>query len=244
MRWTRSNPPRRRLRQPLPNRPARATATLLVRQWPLAVPVKTRPCNACVASPREGQPALGYEVSGAARPTTLRTFMDSPREEGELTGYASGFVGARFGGRLEVSGVVDPDDGEDVRLDGSYVAGKFGNWIVTLGAQDRWWGSGWEGSLILSNNARPVPAISLDRAVSEPFETKWLSWLGPWRLYDVHGPHGRRPRGLRHTRCCIGMRISARPLDGLEISVERTAQWCGEGRSCTWDDFRNLFLRQ
>ena len=40
----------------------------------------------------------------------------------------------------------------------------------------------------------------------------------------------------------FGMRISARPLDGLEISVERTAQWCGEGRSCTWDDFWNLFL--
>ena len=38
-----------------------------------------------------------------------------------------------------------------------------------------------------------------------------------------------------------GMRISARPLDGLEISLERTAQLCGEGRSCTWDDFWNMF---
>ena len=38
-----------------------------------------------------------------------------------------------------------------------------------------------------------------------------------------------------------GMRVSARPLDGLEISVERTAQLCGEGRSCTWDDFWNMF---
>jgi hypothetical protein len=38
-----------------------------------------------------------------------------------------------------------------------------------------------------------------------------------------------------------GMRISARPLEGLEISVDRTAQWCGEGRSCTWQDFWNLF---
>jgi hypothetical protein len=39
----------------------------------------------------------------------------------------------------------------------------------------------------------------------------------------------------------FGMRISARPLKGLEISVDRTAQWCGEGRSCTWDDFWNLW---
>jgi hypothetical protein len=37
------------------------------------------------------------------------------------------------------------------------------------------------------------------------------------------------------------MRISARPADGLEISVERTAQLCGEGRSCTLDDWWNMF---
>ncbi len=128
-----------------------------------------------------------------------------------------------------------------MRLDGSYVAGKFGNWIVTLGAQDRWWGSGWEGSLILSNNARPVPAIALDRAVSEPFETKWLSWIGPWRLTTFMGRMEGDREDYDHP-LLYGMRISARPLDGLEISVERTAQWCGEGRSCTWDDFWNLFL--
>jgi hypothetical protein len=133
----------------------------------------------------EGHITLGVELAGAGRPTQLRTFADTPREEGEISVSAAGFVGQRFGGRLEVTAVADPDDGKDFRVDGSYVAGKFGNWIVTLGEQDRWWGSGWEGSLILSNNARP--------------------------------------------------------LQGLEISVERTAQWCGEGRSCTWDDFWNLF---
>ena len=39
----------------------------------------------------------------------------------------------------------------------------------------------------------------------------------------------------------FGVRVSARPLDGLEISLERTAQFCGEGRSCTWSDFWNLW---
>jgi hypothetical protein len=38
-----------------------------------------------------------------------------------------------------------------------------------------------------------------------------------------------------------GMRVSARPADGLEISLERTAQLCGEGRSCTLEDFWNMF---
>ena len=39
----------------------------------------------------------------------------------------------------------------------------------------------------------------------------------------------------------FGFRVSARPLDGLEVSLERTAQWCGEGRSCDWNDFWNLW---
>jgi hypothetical protein len=39
----------------------------------------------------------------------------------------------------------------------------------------------------------------------------------------------------------FGFRVSARPLDGLEVSLERTAQWCGEGRSCSWSDFWNLW---
>jgi len=188
----------------------------------------------------EGHPTLGFEVRAALRPTTLRTFADDPREEGELTGYAAGFFGERFGGRLEVTAVADPDDDKTVRLDGSYLAGKFGNWIVTLGAQERWWGSGWEGSLILSNNARPVPAISLDRAISNPFESKWLSWIGPWRFTTFMGYMDNGRQDYDHP-LLFGMRVSARPLDGLEISLERTAQWCGEGRSCTWDDFWNLF---
>jgi len=188
----------------------------------------------------EGHPTLGVEVRAAARPLVLRTFDDEAREEGELTGYAAGFLGKRWGGRLELTVVADPDDDDVFRPDGSYFAGKFGNWIVTAGAQDRWWGSGWQGSLILSNSARPVPALSLDRAVSDPFESRWLRWIGPWRLTTFMGYMEGDREDYDHP-LLFGMRISARPLDGLEISLERTAQWCGEGRSCNWDDFWNLW---
>jgi len=188
----------------------------------------------------EGNASFGYEVGAAARPTQLRTFADTPREEGEISVYAASFIGERFGGRLQVTGAIDPDDGLPGRLDGSYVAGKFGNWIFTVGQQDRWWGSGWEGSLIMSNNARPVPVFSLDRAVSQPFETPWLSWIGPWRLTTFMGQMEGSRNDYAHP-VFWGMRVSARPLDGLEISLERTAQLCGEGRSCTWNDFWNMF---
>ena len=188
----------------------------------------------------EGRPTLGYELRAAARPSVLRTFDDEPREEGEVTGWTSGFIGQRWGARVELTAVADPDHHDTVRLEGLYFAGKFGNWIVTAGAQDRWWGSGWQGSLILGNSARPVPALALDRAVSDPFESKWLRWIGPWRLSTFMGYMEGDREDFDHP-LLFGMRVSARPLEGLEISVDRTAQWCGEGRSCTWDDFWNLW---
>ncbi len=188
----------------------------------------------------EGRPTLAGEVRAAARPTPLRTFEDTPREEGELSAWISGFAGDRWGGRLELTVVADADDRNTFRYDGSYASGIFGNWIVTLGAQDRWWGSGWEGSLILSNSARPVPAISLDRAVSDPFESRWLGWLGPWRLTTFMGYMEAGREDYNHP-LLFGFRFSARPLDGLEVSIERTAQWCGDGRSCTASDFWNLW---
>jgi hypothetical protein len=121
----------------------------------------------------------------------LRTFADTPREEGELTAWTSGFLGHRWGLRLEVTGVVDPDDDQTVRIDGSYVAGKFGNWIVTLGAQERWWGSGYEGSLILSNNARPVPAIALGSRRLGAVQVEMAQLDRSVASDDLHGTDGR-----------------------------------------------------
>jgi hypothetical protein len=182
------------------------------------------------------------EARGAARPEELRTFWFEPREEYELAAGYAGFFGQRFGGRLEMTVVDSPSDGDNFRLDRSYIAGRLGNWIFTLGAQDRWWGSGWQNSLILSNNARPVPALALDRAESSPFETKWLSWIGPWRLTTFLGyMDDDRGENDYDNPLLFGFRVSARPLNGLEIGLERTAQLCGDGRSCTWDDFWNMW---
>jgi hypothetical protein len=185
--------------------------------------------------------ALEMEARGALRPTSLRTFADEPREEGEFSVAAAGYLGKRFAARLELTAVADPLDDEVLRPDGSYVAGIFGNWIVTAGAVDRWWGSGWDGSLLLSNSARPVPALSIDRAVSEPFESKWLSWIGPWRLTTFMG-YMEGDRDDYDHPLLFGFRASARPWRGLEISLERTAQFCGDGRSCDWEDFWNLWI--
>ena len=113
-----------------------------------------------------------------------------------------------------------------------------GNWMVTAGWQERWWGPGNDASSILSSNVRPRPGVTLQRNLSTPFETKWLSWLGPWNLttFMEHLDDER----VTDDPLLWGFRFGFRPLRGLEINVTRTAMWCGEGRPCDFSTFLDV----
>lgn len=180
---------------------------------------------------------IAAEVAGTTDPWALRSFDDSPREEGEIT-VAVARIGDRFAARLSAGVVASPDDGQEVRLDGSYVAMSLGNWNLSAGYLDRWWGPGWEGSLILSNNSRPVPSIGIDRNEANPFTWPVLRWLGPWRFSTFMGQLEEErdyPEAL-----LFGMRFESRPLRSLQIAASRTAHWCGEGRPCDFSTFGDL----
>jgi hypothetical protein len=178
-------------------------------------------------------------ASGSAEPSPLRTFETTPREEGEAT-LSVDWVGERFAVKLAATIVADPDDGQDLRPDGSYLAASLGNWIVSAGYVDRWWGPGWQGSLILSSNARPLPAIALDRNEPEPFSLPVLRWLGPWRLSTFMGEF-ESDRDFSNA-LLFGLRAEIRPHPTLQVAASRTAQWCGEGRPCGLDTFWDLLV--
>jgi hypothetical protein len=178
-------------------------------------------------------------AAGSAHPTALRRFSSVPREEGELECGVQ-YLGDRFAVRLQATLVADPDDDKDVRFDGSYVATVFGNWTLSAGLVDRWWGPGWEGSLIYGTNQRPIPAITLERNYSDPFETKWLAWIGQWRLTWNMGQLEGERQDYPDTRF-FAMRVTWKPHDRLEVGLSRSAQWCGEGRPCGFGTFWDLF---
>lgn len=185
--------------------------------------------------------------AAAAEPEELRTFLDSPREEGELAVAASAESG-RWSGRLQVTAVADAADGQALRLDGSYGTVRVGNVAVTAGLRDHWWGPGWAGSLILGSNARPMPALSVERVRADPFESRWLRWIGPWRASASVGQgeggstarDGRLP--VRADTRFFAARLSVKPRPWFEVGLSRTAQFCGEGRDCDlgtfWDMLR------
>ena len=182
--------------------------------------------------------SIEWRAAASARPTDLRTFESVPREEGELEG-AYEWLGDRFALRLAATVVADASDGKTWRPDGSYVGMTLGNWMFSAGYLERWWGPGWEGSNILGNNARPFPALGLDRQFTDPFETRWLSWLGPWSVNAFYGVLEGNRQDVDHPHF-LGLRITAKPFNAVEISLVRTAQWCGDDRNCDWDTFWNL----
>ena len=86
-----------------------------------------------------------------------------------------------------MQGVDSDQDSEEFRADDSMIGVVIGNWSIAASTQQRWWGPGWDGSLILGNNARPIPSLVLDRVFTDGFESKWLSWIGPWDLNVMFG---------------------------------------------------------
>ena len=193
---------------------------------------------------RAGTPLLDQtryraRAAASANASRIRSFENTPREDAELSAGMS-WTGERFSADINVTAVDNASDGETLRLDGSQLAMALGNYTLAASTLDRWWGPGWDGSLILSNNARPIPSITFDRNFTEPFETKWLSWIGPWDLSLLWG-FMEEERAVPNAQF-LGFRLVMRPLSSLEIGISRTAQWCGDDRPCDLDTFWNLLV--
>jgi hypothetical protein len=189
---------------------------------------------------RSGSLNWNARAAGSGEPMTLRRFGDVPREEGEVSGGLQ-YTGDRFAIRLQATAVADASDGKDFRADGSYVAAVLGNWMLHAGYIDRWWGPGWEGSLILGTNARPLPSVTIERNFSDPIDHPWFQWIGQWRVVATMGQF-EGDRADAPDAQFFGMRVTWKPHPRLEVGLSRSAQWCGEGRPCGLDTFWDLFI--
>ncbi len=198
---------------------------------------------------REGFSPMRAKLGLADNRVTVRSFGNEPRASFQPS-FVTSWMNDRFAARISVStlyGVENDWKGrkdEGLTVDGSYLAARLGNWSGRVGKIDRWWGPGWDGSLIMSTNARPIPSVSLDRRVPEPFESKWLSWIGPWSFHSFIG----RMEKERHVPKPFlwGMRVELAPtlVDGLEIGLFRMMQLGGEGRPKGLSTWIDAFLSQ
>lgn len=189
-----------------------------------------------------GETGHGARISGAFEPIQLRGFASTPREEGELA-LRTGWLGDQVAVNLQANVVADPEDGHEFRADGSYIGVNIGNFMISAGYMERWWGPGWDGSLILSTNARPIPGLTLERNYSDAFKTPLLSWIGPWRASIAVGETEQHDVAVPRVRF-LAARVNFKPRPWLEFGLTRTAQWCGENRPCDFETFGDLLLGQ
>jgi Capsule assembly protein Wzi len=213
--------------------------------WPLPVP-KLPDGTALALNPAQ-QAALDrvrtvvdransedWKISWTARatngPALRRDFSDRARDEADLTLKVDKTLG-----QLDIhlqTGFRNRVDSSKINFDGSYAAINWGDWQLYAGFLDQWWGSSAEASVINSTNARPFPKAGFARTVSDPFETKWLSWIGPWRFEGFAGVL-TGPRSDAFTNPILaGFRLTFQPSDHFEISLSRQLQLCGKGRPC------------
>lgn len=187
----------------------------------------------------EGRPRYRMEAGASAGDAgLLRDFDAIGREDFELTGKVE-YESGRFAGALRATAVASPDDGQEFRADGSHLTAQFGNWLVSANTLERFWGPSHESSLILSNNARPMPTLMVERATALPFESKWLSWMGPWR-FNFGISRMEEHRNDIDAPLFMAWRVVIMPFDSMELGFSRTAQFCGKQLVCDWNSFGNM----
>jgi hypothetical protein len=178
----------------------------------------------------------------AGQPGLLRDDATLGRENAELTAVG-GASTDRFDITLAATGVVDASDRKDWRFDGSSISIRWGNWLLGVNQIDRSWGPGHDGGLIVSSNARPMPAVSIDRIRSLPVDLPVLRWLGPWRFSAFVGA-GESQRADVDSPLFMGMRLSFKPAANFEFGLSRSAQFCGDGRRCDFATFGRMLIGQ
>ena len=172
--------------------------------------------------------------------TIPQTFADNQKSQYQASVELNA-GGDNWDAKLRVNAEKDPliDHGHDANVEGSYIAGKLWNQWVVAGQIPTYWGSGHDGSLIRGDASRPVYGVTAQRAVQNAFETKWLSWIGPWQ-YQAFAGQLDDYKAVPDAKL-IGLRLTARPFPALEIGASRAIQWGGDGRpeslSSLWDAF-------
>jgi|GEM_PF-6525017 len=176
-------------------------------------------------------------ASGSNRLNPFRTFQYEPYAK-LASGVSSGYQMKHFAESINVSYYHAPNQSysDDVHLDNSYAYLLSENWAFGVDQFNRWWGPGYSGSMILSQNAEPFPTIDFQRIKAKAFQTKWLHWIGPWTLASYLSEDGPSfysyPSGVDNILFWYTS-VSFKPLQSLQFDISRSTHFAGKQRPVT-----------
>lgn len=164
-------------------------------------------------------------------PSVVYGFDGMGRGEGQAQLVLEGTSGA-FSGRVALGGITQNFGGKSnkIMLDGTYLSARLGGVRVYAGYLDHWWGAGQITALQLSNNARPMPQVGIERSSTSASRWPVLRWLGPWQAEILFG-YLDGPR-LQTDTYYSAARLTIHPFRGFEAAIARTEEFCGQGHAC------------
>jgi Capsule assembly protein Wzi len=122
----------------------------------------------------------------------------------------------------------------DLVLKKAYGVFNFG-WDLAGGKDSQWWGPGYNGAVLLSNNAEPFTMVRITNPVSRPLP--WIfKHLGPFK-FTFFATRLETARNDFPEPYLWGMRFNFKPHPIIEIGLQRTAILGGRGRQAglnTW----------
>lgn len=130
------------------------------------------------------------------------------------------------------------EDGEELELRKAYGTLNFLGLELEAGKDSQWWGPGNHGSILLSNNAKPLTMLKLTNP--HPKLLPWVfSYLGPFRfVFFVTQLEEERAVPEPYL---WGLRFNFKPSPYIEIGLQRTALLGGEGRPTNLTTWWNSF---
>jgi hypothetical protein len=185
--------------------------------------------------------AAWASLDATNKPDVVYGFDGMGHGEGQAQLSLEGTSGI-FSGRISLGAITQHFGGRPNKImpDGTYLSARLGYVRVTAGYLDHWWGPGEISALQLSNNARPMPQIDIQRASTSASSWPVLRWLGPWNFEFFVGTFDG-PQIQSNVRYDAA-HFTFNPLPGLEIGLAKTEQFCGQRHPCSplKDYFTNI----
>jgi len=129
-------------------------------------------------------------------------------------------------------------DTKDFYIETGYVKLSYWNIEIEAGRDTLWWGPGYHGSMLLSDNTYPLDLVKIKSA--HPFMLPWEK-LGKWNI-DFFVARLDKDRDYSYAKLG-GIRLECTPFDRLTLGFSRTAIFGGRGRpGLGLKNYVNMFL--
>ncbi|RPI76487.1 MAG: capsule assembly Wzi family protein [Desulfobacteraceae bacterium] len=142
----------------------------------------------------------------------------------------------------ENAGNAEGDSETKIRLQKGYATLTLDHSEIQVGRDALWWGPGYHGALLMSNNARPFDMVKWSNSEADLLPGL-LKSLGPFRYQIVFSRfNDERKAGELVEPYFYGLRLDFKPHPYFEVGLSQACLFGGEGRrNLSFSDLIRIF---